>query len=45
MDAQKPMAKLYSVQKNCFIFTDFLLPQGHDAAVVSTEYVLSIAML
>jgi len=39
------MAKLYGAEKNCFIFTDFLLPPGLDAAVVSTEYVLSIAVL
>lgn len=31
--------------KNCFIFSDFLLPQGYDAAVVLTEYELHIAML
>lgn len=39
------MAKIYTVQKNCFIFTDFLLPQGYDAAVVSSEYELSNAVL
>lgn len=39
------MAKLVSVQKNCVIFADFLLPRGHDVAVVSTEFVLSIAIV
>lgn len=43
MDPQAT-AKLYCVQKNCFTFADFV-PQGHDVAVVSTEFVLSIAML
>lgn len=39
------MAKGYSVQKNCVIFPDFLLPWGHDVVVVSTEYVFSIAIM
>lgn len=42
-----PRAHSTTIQctKEFFIFADFLLPRGHDVAVVSTEDVLSIAVL